>query len=107
VRGVARLLLTEARRGQGVIYFVLAAGVGAVIAYSEHSANVHLWHETGRGLAYSLILLGPVAAAAGAWAGGLDEQVGLRELLDSTPRVSWHRHLMSVAAVAVGSSHPW
>lgn len=97
-----RALRIELRRGVAP----LAAAVVAVAVLATMFNETEHWVGRWAGLAgyvrVVLIVVVPVAVAAGAWQGGRERRRRIDELLASTPRPQWQRRTTVWAAACVG-----
>jgi hypothetical protein len=82
-----------------------AAALAALFVYGLTLINRDTWSTGWPDLSTSLrsflILLIPVAAAAGAWQGGRERRAQTEELMATVPRPPWQRTLTPIAAVTV------
>lgn len=101
----ARPVRLELRRGAGLPLFGGIVAVGALMTGMVTLAAdpVGPWSASGPGVLVWVdvtgLILGPLAAAAGAWAGGRDRRQGVSELLGAVPRARWRRDLATVGAL--------
>lgn len=82
----------------------LLAGVGAIVVLVLLLWARRTWQgglpDLTTSLRGYLLLLLPLAVAAGAWQGGRERRACVEDLLVTTPRPPWQRQLPPVAAVA-------
>jgi hypothetical protein len=95
-----RELRTELKRSTAP-----AAALGVLVIYGLVLTNRPTWHtgwpELSTSLGSFLILLLPVAAAAGAWQGGRERRAQTEELVATVSRSSWRRTVPPLAAVVI------
>ena len=109
IRTTVRVSKLEWRRGTGLLLAAVlsVAGVGYTALALPGSTGFGDWSASGPGIVMWLntisLLLGPLAAAAGAWAGGRERRLGVGELLSAVPRSRWHRDTVTVAVLAVAA----
>jgi hypothetical protein len=104
---IARTMLLEMRRGAGFTLLVGLAGLGSLMTVmAAVSADRELpWSTSGPGIVAWLnttgLLLGPLAAAVGAWVGGRERRLGVEEVLAAVSRSRWQRDLTGFATLSV------
>ncbi|PZG01503.1 hypothetical protein [Micromonospora deserti] len=102
---IARVVNLELRRGAGLILFVGLAAVGLLMTAMAGlpSDRTGAWSSSGPGIVSWLnttgLVLGPLAAAGGAWVGGRDRRLGVGELLAAVPKPRWQRDMASFGAL--------
>ena len=80
------MIRVELRRGGGWVIAIGAAALTVLVAQGGMYAGVWLWSQAAHGVLYSAILVGPLAAAAGAWWSGRDRRAGIGAYLDAHAR---------------------
>ncbi|RSM73255.1 hypothetical protein DMB66_04355 [Actinoplanes sp. ATCC 53533] len=101
----ARAVLLELRRGTGVVLLAALAAVGSLMSVmaAVSADRQTAWSGSGPGVVSWLntagLLLGPIAAAAGAWVGGRERRLGVQELLAAVPKARWRRDLAGFGAL--------
>jgi hypothetical protein len=95
-----RELRTEMRRSSALV-----AALAVLLVYGLAMVNRDTWSTGWTDLSTSLrsflILLIPVAVAAGAWQGGRERRGRTEELMATVSRSSWQRTLSPIAAVTI------
>jgi hypothetical protein len=104
-----RALLIELRRSAALWTGVLTLGVALGLFYGfsgpwgkSAGAWTEEWTNLARWLRYHLMLLWPVALAAGAWQGRREHRSKMDELLTTVPRPPLSRVLPPVLAMCIG-----
>jgi hypothetical protein len=104
-----RALRIELRRSAGVWTGLLFLGLAFFLIYGFSGpwgkgagAWTAEWTNLAKWLRYHLLMLWPLALAAGAWQGRRDRRAKMDELLTSTPRPALVRVLPPVAAMCLG-----
>ncbi|AYY13901.1 hypothetical protein EF847_15545 [Actinobacteria bacterium YIM 96077] len=102
-RLVARVLKMELWRGTAPVaaLSIAVAGIATLFNMSEYWAG--RWAPLAENLRMILIVLVPLAAAAGAWQGGRERRRRIGELLGSTARSPWQPLLVSWTSVVLGT----
>lgn len=107
---IARVSLLEWRRGTGFILAAVLAITGSamtLLSLSPYTVTGD-WSASGSGIVMWVntlsILLGPLAASGGAWAGGREHRLGVVELLSAVPRRRWHRNTVTTVVLAVAAA---
>ncbi len=78
----------------GVVTFVAAIWV----THEASMRGIVLWRDVSYGLQYSILVVGPAAAAGAAWVAGRERRARTRELLRSLPSTAWKRRRPSLLA---------
>ncbi|HET6918398.1 MAG TPA: hypothetical protein VFI46_02915 [Jiangellaceae bacterium] len=99
-----RALRTELLRGTAPYAALAFAASGAALLYNETEDWAGRWAPLAQYLRVMLIVLVPLAVAAGAWQAGRERRRRINELLGSTPRPEWQRVIVAWGAVTVGMS---
>jgi hypothetical protein len=104
-----RPLLIELRRSAALWTGILTLGIAFGLFYGFSGpwgkgaeAWTEEWTNLARWMRYHLMLVWPLALAAGAWQGRRDRRAKMDELLSSTPRPALIRVLPPVVAMCLG-----
>lgn len=95
------MIRLELRRGGGWAIALGAAALTVVVARGGMFTDVWLWPQATHGVLYSAVLVGPLAAAAGAWWSGRDRRAGVEGFLDAHARPPAARSAARMAALGV------
>lgn len=98
-RGVLR---TELLRGTAPAAAAVFAVAGPVMLFNETEYWVGRWGPLAEYIRVMLLVLGPVAVAAGAWQAGRERRRRIAEQLTATPRPHWQPVLVGWATVTLG-----
>ncbi|WP_430783266.1 hypothetical protein [Actinoplanes sp. G11-F43] len=96
-----RILWTELRRGTPPLAFLLTMAAMTWMLLVHQDGWVGQWTGLATYLRVSLLILGPLFVAAGAWQAGRERRRQLAELLSSLPRPVWQPMVTAWAAVTV------
>jgi hypothetical protein len=99
-----RVLRTELLRGTAPYAALAFAACGAALLYNETEEWAGRWASLAQYIRVTLIVLVPLAVAAGAWQAGRERRRRIDELLGSTARPRWRRIVLAWAAVTIGVS---
>ena len=102
--GGRRALHTELMRGTAPYAALAFAASGAVMLFNETEQWAGRWAPLAEYVRVMLIVLVPLAVAAGTWQAGRERRRRIVELLGSTPRPRWQQVVIAWAAVTIGMS---
>lgn len=102
-RTALRVLRTELLRGVAPVAGAAFAVAGVAVLLNETEQWVGRWNPLAESLRVTLIVLVPLAVAAGAWQAGRERRRRIGEQLESTARPSWQPVVVSWAAVTLGT----
>lgn len=97
------VLLTEVRRGFAPLALAAVAIVGLAVLFNETEDWTGRWYGLAGHVRLGLIVLVPLALAAGTWQGGRERRRRIDELLASTPRPVWQPTVLRWGGVAAGA----
>lgn len=102
-RTTLRVLRTELLRGTAPVAAVAVAVAAGVLLFIEPSSWAGRWGPLAEQMRFMILLLGPLATAAGAWQAGREGRRRTRGLVSTTPRPRSERMVLVWAAVTLGT----